>query len=578
MASPGSQPSPSQPSGGGSGSIDPAVSEPGPISFTPKWTADEYIRAIAHHSQQTNENTLYPGDIYKPLAQDLKRGPVAPEAKNPVPDGFAWLVSPGHQAPPTADDQENQRQSEGFSDVESCIEALRNNIEASHPQVLFLRGCLPPGWVSSIGAFCDVDPELFRWFTRYAERAEDGCYFGSAPLAMSSIFCFTFFTIVNTHQRKPQLAADVHSAEAALESVQAELRTWGRGRTPGESIVRKFYELDELHWVMEQEMAISIFEIGKTWMAIACTDAGQDFTHGPPRHPLGATLVPIIQYRSKCALESGVIPKMGGNTQSLAAFPERYGRYLDWASATSDRFPALSEVFRLSAFSRKQLLNLLKRKIIAETDQLQDGFRNWRMKLLILIFRRRRLEKLTLANLLYYRDILQDQVTDLSQMLLLTNGENRIFHNSASRPPATAHNALDMDDVHSLLQDLHSQARSLAEKCSYGMTVISNNSMLEESQRAIQQAKQVTKLTLVAFVYLPFTFTAGFFGMNLRELEASKISLWVYFVISIPLTIISVVFFLWNPSSMDLIRYTLQKAKRGMGYYYGRLRDYLIPV
>jgi Mg2+ and Co2+ transporter CorA len=75
------------------------------------------------------------------------------------------------------------------------------------------------------------------------------------------------------------------------------------------------------------------------------------------------------------------------------------------------------------------------------------------------------------------------------------------------------------------------------------MTVISNNSMLAESQRAMQQAKLVTKLTLVAFVYLPFTFTAGFFGMNFKELGNGTISLWIFFAASVPLMIITMAFF-----------------------------------
>ncbi|KAK4146962.1 uncharacterized protein C8A04DRAFT_25156 [Dichotomopilus funicola] len=277
------------------------------------------------------------------------------------------------------------------------------------------------------------------------------------------------------------------SAKANLEyrRYHAELNNWQwvMNPKPEDSIVRDVYTPDGRHHVIKQEMAISIFEIGKTWMAIACTDAGGDLTKGTMLPwleevgPVAPTIVPIIQYRPKCALNSRVIPKTKGNAQSLAVFPERDGHRLDWASAKSDRFPILSEVFRLSAFSRKQLLNLLQTKIIAETNRLQQTYG---LPELLSV-----LGKPTFANLLYYRNILQDQVTDLSQMLLLTNGESRIFHNSASRP-VTAHNAMDMYEVHSLLQDLHLQAQSLVEKCSQGMTVISNNSMLEESQRAIQ--------------------------------------------------------------------------------------------
>lgn len=39
---------------------------------------------------------------------------------------------------------------------------------------------------------------------------------------------------------------------------------------------------------------------------------------------------------------------------------------------------------------------------------------------------------------------------------------------------------------------------------------------LIESKKAITQAEQVTKLTQLAFFFIPLTFVAGLFGMNVR--------------------------------------------------------------
>ena len=152
-------------------------------------------------------------------------------------------------------------------------------------------------------------------------------------------------------------------------------------------------------------------------------------------------------------------------------------------------------------------------------------------------------ENPTLANLLYFRGILEDQLSNASYMLQLLEDRNRIFqHGRRSNDHRSAADHA-MAEVSSLFQDLHLQAQALREKCTQGMTVISNNSMLAESQRAIQQAKLVTKLTLVAFVYLPFTFTAGFFGMNFTELGTGTISLWIFFATSLPLMLVTVAFF-----------------------------------
>jgi hypothetical protein len=245
--------------------------------------------------------------------------------------------------------------------------------------------------------------------------------------------------------------------------------------------------------------------------------------------------------KSRSINESNPGPKKGGNTQSLAVFPEGYGRGLDWSLAKSDRFHVLSDIFRLAAFSQKQLLNVMQEKIMAETTLLLSSN-----------------QKPTLANLLYYRDILQDQISDISQMLLLTNEQNTTLH-TARRTSAVKH---AVAEVYGLFQDLHSQAQSLQERCTQGMTVISNNSMLEESQRAIQQAKLVTKLTLVAFVFLPFTFTASFFGMNVKELGTGTSAMWVYFAVSLPLMFLTMLFFVLDVQTVKAVLLAVQIASR----------------
>ncbi|OKO98496.1 hypothetical protein PENSUB_9172 [Penicillium subrubescens] len=423
-------------------------------------TAEEYVKAIAHHSQQSSAETLYPGEIYETLKRFLEHKS-SDESSN-----FAWLVSPSSSSQQTPSDKQslsdkhsmfdttrNPGRSEGFSEPDPCVEALKSNIEISHPQVLFLRGHPSPNWISKIGAFCYADPELFRWFLRY--RSEQ---------------------------------------------------------------------------------------------AIACTDAGHNFTQGPPLpwlrdEPQGlpVTLLPIIQYKTRCALKSRSINDSDTgsakerNTQSLAIFPEGYGRGLDWSLAKSDRFHILSDVFRLAAFSQKQLLNVMKEKILNETDRLSLSDENP-----------------TLTNLLYFRNILQDQLSTASYMLQLTDDQTCILQNGRRSISTDQKSMTDcsLAEMHSIFQDLHSQAELLYEKCNQGMTVISNKSMLAESQRAIQQAKLVTKLTIVAFVYLPFTFTAGFFGMNFRELGNGSISLWIFFAVSLPLMFITMAVFILDERKM----------------------------
>lgn len=54
---------------------------------------------------------------------------------------------------------------------------------------------------------------------------------------------------------------------------------------------------------------------------------------------------------------------------------------------------------------------------------------------------------------------------------------------------------------------------------------------LEESRKGIQQAVSVGRLTQLAFIFIPFTFTTGIFGMNIESFKNGA-PLWKFWVIA----------------------------------------------
>lgn len=253
------------------------------ISLSYLGTTAEYIKAIAHHSQQSSADTLYPGDIYDTLKRFFEqKSRTLSTTDNHVSTDFAWLISPGQvdkQIPSdkqslsgsrSGSDYNGQRgQSEGFNDPNLCIESLKSNIELSQPQVLFLRGHPSPEWVASIGAFCYVDPELFRQFLKYRAGPEENCYFHSAPPMMSHIFSCKYFTIGSKNKRYRSSQQEIDNLRATAANDMHKYRADLRGNWAlkwGDSIVRDFHVLDERHCVIEQEIVVSILDVGKTWM------------------------------------------------------------------------------------------------------------------------------------------------------------------------------------------------------------------------------------------------------------------------------------------------------------------------
>ena len=49
---------------------------------------------------------------------------------------------------------------------------------------------------------------------------------------------------------------------------------------------------------------------------------------------------------------------------------------------------------------------------------------------------------------------------------------------------------------------------------------------LQESKRGLEQNDKVKRLTQLAFVFIPFSFTTGLFGMNATVLGQGSVKIW----------------------------------------------------
>ena len=67
---------------------------------------------------------------------------------------------------------------------------------------------------------------------------------------------------------------------------------------------------------------------------------------------------------------------------------------------------------------------------------------------------------------------------------------------------------------------------------------------IEQSQLGNQQSLRATQLIILASIYVPLSFVIGVFGMNLKQLSGSGLSLWVFFVGIVIATIVTATIFL----------------------------------
>jgi hypothetical protein len=83
-------------------------------------------------------------------------------------------------------------------------------------------------------------------------------------------------------------------------------------------------------------------------------------------------------------------------------------------------------------------------------------------------------------------------------------------------------------------QHVFKYAEAALEDCLQCMSVVANRASIRESEKAVAEARDVTKLTRLATIFIPLTFITSVFGMNVREIsEESGPPLWVWVVCSL---------------------------------------------
>jgi CorA-like Mg2+ transporter protein len=116
---------------------------------------------------------------------------------------------------------------------------------------------------------------------------------------------------------------------------------------------------------------------------------------------------------------------------------------------------------------------------------------------------------------------------------------NVIFTGAATSTPVSAHRKT--------LQEAIELERFLMETFQLLMSSIS----VQDAQMSVaqghlsnQQALRATQLTILASIYVPLSFVTGIFGMNLKELNGSNLSIWVFFVAVVIAAMITALIFM----------------------------------
>ncbi len=218
------------------------------------------------------------------------------------------------------------------------------------------------------------------------------------------------------------------------------------------------------------------------------------------------------------------------SARSTSHLPTDYGRSLRPSTMARDALYSPTEVFALAASSQLQFLNLIDIKLDGYTSDILPIERaSW-----------------LLPNLRYTKQVLYRHIHATRRTLdSIRNASThpkwpRDTTDSGSRKATAAAQSLVRDFEHLL-----ERAEALDRRVTEAINVLMSSIYISESQKAIEQAERVGKLTFLAFIFIPLSFTTSLFGMNVTELE-DDVGLKWWAALSVPVTAGAVALFYWD--------------------------------
>ena len=266
---------------------------------------------------------------------------------------------------------------------------------------------------------------------------------------------------------------------------------------------------------------------------------------GPPgpwtsTHHLPDSCLPVIQHFPKAALRAKKqsnsasssnislddVP-LGNSTQSAKLLPFQYGSSLEPQILRQDAMYAVSGIFAFAACSESQFVNFMSVQVEAALRSSE------------------RQAELSLSDLRFSKSLLDEHAMYLQDVIMF-------FQHEAETKWPTSTSAVPGDVQAALLKDfecLLRRVKDLAARCLDGTAIIMNDAMLQESRRAIAQAGKVERLTLLAFFFVPLTFTCTLFGMNFSEFGQGHLSIYIFGIIVPPIVMVSTIVCYWGSIS-----------------------------
>ncbi|KAL4744599.1 hypothetical protein BDW72DRAFT_208891 [Aspergillus terricola var. indicus] len=545
-------------------------------------TPENYTRAIISLSRRYSNISAFPGNNYVGIGEWMVQDRSLLNSTKLVEDGthFASKSGEPHDLVVVYNSGERKWDVQQYGQEQHEAFSVATSVPADGcGQIVFIRGFISPPWVSAIGSKYNIDPEFFRRHMDFLCTGIHRHSYSYPSLVSSSNNIIRL--CVNTLLHRDDFGGQDLRLQRSIQSTELmtyKMQQLGSTRACcGDSMVREYSTVSPCFSVLEQWISLCITKTDKGWAVIAWMDQGRPLEKSPPgpwtNHiESKATPLPVLQCHPKMAFRTTsnrLDP--GANVsaeiqQSTAIVPLQYDSLLalvDLARRGSqDPLSMCIPLFAHAAFSEVQFLNLLESRIQIQIDNIAEG-----------------LPADALGTLQYFFNILnrhtqqlKDSARALSKLTVrFTHGlhglraENSMAKAAMPRDLGTNTNLQSSETetirdagfnssdgtftAKGLLEDyeqLNVRCIDLSKMCTWGITLAMNKATIEESRRAIEQSERLKRLTLLATLFIPLTFSSSLLGMNIDLLGQNTVKFWWFFVLCIPITMFAYILYLWD--------------------------------
>lgn len=224
--------------------------------------------------------------------------------------------------------------------------------------------------------------------------------------------------------------------------------------------------------------------------------------------------------------------------QSAAVLPSKYGKLLRTDIMQQDPLYAISDLLRFASCSEVQFLNMLDCQISLVSDTLRDNLDGGSGSLL-------GITKERITELEYIKTVLLHHMRRLEENLAFIKAYIGVDRKLTGELEPNGEAIADAT-TRSIIKDfeyLLKRAEGLKALCETSAVSLMNRLMIREAQVAISQASSVKSFTVLAILFLPGSFIASLLGMNIDLLSAGPRIFEMFWAITIPVTVCSILVF-----------------------------------